>query len=160
MSWLLCFLKMDVFSSSDLVSVVCSSMINTAPLGSWIASGPFASGGVESDFHTNPEADRAHVLWALPSGGSFKGSCVTFREVISFSGPQFSNFYKWMGFLSSTIFSALYYPYTLCINSCLVNQSWGERGEKVKGRIFCRLSCSAKPTFLPLAGSMDLPLLP
>lgn len=107
--FIIILLKMGVFPNSDLALTLCSSVINTASFGSWIASGPFASRDIESDFHTNPGEGRAHML-SLSLWGLVQGKLCDLQEVISFSGPQFSHFYKRVDFQSSAIFQSSTVP--------------------------------------------------
>lgn len=107
--FIIILLKMGVFPNSDLALTLCSSVINTASFGSWIASGPFASRDIESNFHTNPGEGRAHVL-SLSLWGLVQGKLCDLQEVISFSGPQFSHFYKRVDFQSSAIFQSSTVP--------------------------------------------------
>lgn len=107
--FIIILLKMGVFPNSDLALTLCSSVINTASFGSWIASGPFASRDTESDFHTNPGEGRAHML-SLSLWGLVQGKLCDLHEVSSFSGPQFSHFYKRVDFQSSAIFQSSTVP--------------------------------------------------
>lgn len=121
--WLLPFCRW-CFLSLDLVFVLCLSVINTARLGSWVASVPFVSGDSEWDFQENPEEGRARVpspsLWGLTGG-----------KLCDLWGSHFilwawtSNFYQQMGLLKLTTFSELPDPHELRINSCVAEAVLG-----------------------------------
>lgn len=83
-------LKMDVFPNSDLALTLCSSVIIAAHRRSWIVSGSFVSGDIESHLHTNPEESRGHVLSPF-LWGFVQGKLYDLQGVTSFSG-KFSIF--------------------------------------------------------------------
>ena len=99
-------LTMGVFPDSGLALTLCSSVISSAPLRRWVASGPFVSRNTASDLHTNQGARKnscvESFLWGVlsreamwPSGSHFilwASVFSSFLQTSRFSGstvPQY-----------------------------------------------------------------------